>query len=568
MPTPTPSAARTDAPAERWLRRLPSPLAILALALGGVLVGITVTKGVQDPDYFWHVAAGEWTASHGRVPDTDPFSFTWAGRPWTPHEWLSELLMYWLVDGIGRTAATFVWGLFPAAIVVVQAAMLARRGVTVRAFAAPAVLLGLVVTPYVTLRPQAVSWLMLSVLIWGLSELRPERPKLALLLIPFFVLWANLHGVYVIGLGVVATYCLFTIAGRTPMASAKGWMAAGAVGAVAAAALTPSGPIGILYPLRYVELGDWGLANIQEWQSPSFHEPAHWGYLAMIVWVGLNGGRATPGWLVMLSWVGIAMGLVSLRNVPIAAVFSLPTLALGLEDRLSGISRLRPRPMAPSRALARRVMELGAAAAVVVGALLVLVPPGVGGGVRANIAERFPVAAVEELRRVHPDARVLAEYGWGGYVIHELYEAGGRVFVDGRNDMYDQRILEDYDAIKDADPGWPDLAASYGVEALLLAPDATVTRGPAEAAGWCEQYRDERQVLYLRECEGRSASWRSSTPTTEATYAASGSQMRGTTSGIAAADASHVQREPRQPSQPSSAATSPTATGHRLGASP
>ena len=71
---------------------------------------------------------------------------------------------------------------------------------------------------------------------------------------------------------------------------------------------------------------------------------------------------------------------------------------------------------------------------------------------------------------VDPDARVLADYGWGGYVIHELYQSGGRVFVDGRNDMYDQQVLEDYDAIKNADPGWQALADRYGVEALLLHP--------------------------------------------------------------------------------------------------
>ncbi len=293
MSTPEPTATT-------WLSRLPLPLAIFVLALGGVLIGITVTKGVQDPDYFWHVTAGQWMVDNGRVPNADPFSFTWAGSPWTPHEWLSALLMYFLVDGLGRTAATFVWGLFPAAIVATQAAMLARRGVSVRAFAPPAVLIGLVITPYVTLRPQAISWLLLSILIWFLWELRPERPRRALWLIPLFVLWANLHGVYVIGLGAVLTYCIFTILGRTPMAAAKPWMAAGGVGALAASAVTPAGPIGILYPLRYVELSDWGLANIQEWQSPSFHEPAHWAFLGLIAWVGLNGGRRTPGWLVML----------------------------------------------------------------------------------------------------------------------------------------------------------------------------------------------------------------------------------------------------------------------------
>ena len=101
---------------------------------------------------------------------------------------------------------------------------------------------------------------------------------------------------------------------------------------------------------------------------------------------------------------------------------------------------------------------------------------------------------------VQPDANVFAEYGWGGYVIWHMHEAGGRVFVDGRNDMYDQQVLDDYTAIRAADPGWPELAERYGVEAILLPPETTLTRGPAEAEGWCEAYRDDMQVLYLRNC--------------------------------------------------------------------
>ena len=151
-------------------------------------------------------------------------------------------------------------------------------------------------------------------------------------------------------------------------------------------------------------------------------------------------------------------------------------------------------------ALGRRLLEIGAAVVIVIGAMVVLLPPGVGEGVTNNIRKRFPVDGVELLRRTQPDANVLADYGWGGYVIHELYPSGGRVFVDGRNDMYDQQILEDYDAIREAEPGWQQLADSYDVEAILIKPDAALTKGPAVAAGWCEALRDETQVLYLRDC--------------------------------------------------------------------
>ncbi len=490
--------------AERWLPRLPSPLAIFALALGGVLVGITVTKGVSDPDYFWHVVTGQLIAQHASIPTTDPYSFTWYGQPWTLHEWLSELLMYWIVTGLGLTAALVVWGLFPAAIVGAQAGMLSRMGVGVRAFAAPAILIGLVVSPHVTLRPQAVSWLLLSVLLLVLAGLRSDRPRRALLLVPLFVLWANLHGVYVIGLGVVAVYVLFTLAGRTPMRGAAGWMVGAGLGCVAASMLTPAGPVGILYPLRYVDAGDWGLANILEWQSPNFHDPAQWPFLLLILAVAVNGGRGTPGWLTTLSLVGVALGLAADRNVPIAAVLCLPTLALGVSERLRAREAARPpkRPMRADRALARRVLELGTAAIVVAGALLALVPRGVGAALDEHIAERYPVAAVDVLAMVEPNARVLAEYGWGGYVIYRLHATGGLVFVDGRNDMYAQSILEEYSHVRAADPGWQEIVDDRRVNAMLWPPTVRIAEGPALEAGWCEAHRDAVAVLFLRECPG------------------------------------------------------------------
>ncbi|HYN64823.1 MAG TPA: hypothetical protein VES36_09500 [Candidatus Limnocylindrales bacterium] len=495
-----PTADSSNPSAERWLRRLPSPMVIFTAALGGTLLAVTLGKGVQDADYFWHLTAGRLIARTGSVPSSDPFSFTWAGQPWTPHEWLSELIVYWLTEAFGRVGALAVFGLVPGAALAMVAAMLARRGVRVRSFAMPAVLVAAVTAPYVTLRPQAISWLFLAGLVWLLSELRPDRPRRVLWLVPFFMVWANLHGLYVAGLGVVAVYALFTMLGRTPMSPAWRWVALASIGCLLAGMATPAGPIGLLYPLHYLEGGDWGLANIQEWQSPDFHAAAHWPFLALIVAVGLNAGRATPGWLVALSWIGIALGLTALRNVPIAAVLCLPTLAMGLAARLEGWGRQAASHRGPTAAVARRVIELVTALVVVVAALVTLAPRGIGDEAEARLAERYPVAAVERLAELMPDANVLAEYGWGGYVIYELHDRGGRVFVDGRNDMYAQRILEDYDRIRTADSDWEQLADTYQVEAILLMPEAPLTRGPAEAAGWCEAYRDDHQVLYLRTC--------------------------------------------------------------------
>ncbi len=96
------------------------------------------------------------------------------------------------------------------------------------------------------------------------------------------------------------------------------------------------------------------------------------------------------------------MGLVALRNVPIAAVFCLPTLALGMEARLRERAAQRAARAATgsrsSVALGRRLLEIGAAVVILVGAMIVLVPRGVGDGITANIDKRFPVQGVALLQ--------------------------------------------------------------------------------------------------------------------------------------------------------------------------
>ena len=47
----------------------------------------------NDGDVSWHIATGRWILEHRAIPRTDPFSFTWAGMPWVPIEWLAEVLM-------------------------------------------------------------------------------------------------------------------------------------------------------------------------------------------------------------------------------------------------------------------------------------------------------------------------------------------------------------------------------------------------------------------------------------------------------------------------------------------
>ncbi|MEX1278371.1 MAG: hypothetical protein WEI16_04890, partial [Chloroflexota bacterium] len=229
-------------------------------------------------------------------------------------------------------------------------------------------------------------------------------------------------------------------------------------------------------------------------------EPATWGLLATIAALLAVGWRSggTPGWLTALSVLGVLMSLWAVRNGPLLAVWAFPVLAMALAARWP--QRLRPRPVPANQVIARRAMEAITAAVVVVLSAVLVLPQTPAADLEASIEARFPQQAISRLLATNPEARVLAEYGWGGYVIWSGYDTGARVFVDGRNDMYDQAVLEDYSAIRGADPGWEELLAAYEVDAMIWPPTVPLTRGPLDAAGWCEAYRDELQVLYLPQC--------------------------------------------------------------------
>jgi hypothetical protein len=374
--------------------------------------------------------------------------------------------------------------------------------VATHAIALPALLAAWTLLPYLSLRPQVISWLLMAVLLAWLMLLdassRWWRP--GLIGLPLLIgLWANLHGLWVVGLAVIGLYTLFTLVGRTPMAPVRRWMLAAAVVSCLAAALTPAGPAGLLYPLRYLDPGSWALRWVSEWGSPNFHDPAHWPLIVLIGAVALNRGRATPGWLAALAVIGAVLGVLSMRNVPVFAIWAIPTLAIGLDARIRGPEPgRRRRSRGEAGPFARRAIELLAATAVIVGALTLLLPRDLNARIADDVERANPVEGVDALLAADPAPRVLADYGWAGWVITRIHPSGGLVFVDGRDgEMYSQELLYDYTDLVLAADGWQELLDRYAPTAILLRPDAPLVHGLAQSVGWCEEYRDAKQVLLL-----------------------------------------------------------------------
>ena len=149
----------------------------MPVVLGALLFAAFLAKGPWDSDYYWHVADRPSSSPRASSRGPIPFSFTWGGMPWTLHEWLGELLLFRLVDGLGYMGAVYVYALIPGITIGDPGASrctgyglrTAGRRRSRRRCAA------LLVIPYATIRPQAVSWIMFALLIAGLDP-PPTRP--------------------------------------------------------------------------------------------------------------------------------------------------------------------------------------------------------------------------------------------------------------------------------------------------------------------------------------------------------------------------------------------------------
>jgi hypothetical protein len=161
---------------------------------------LMAVEKVHNNDIWWHLKTGQWIIENGKIPVTDPFTFTIPEAAWTPHYWLSDVLFaaVFRVSGLGGLI------LFKALIVAAGFFIIYRlmisQGINVLVAAAvvmPAVFIGHF---RFLLRPHVFMFL-LSAAFFGILSAGGRQRNLKLLwLLPLMLLWVNLHASFFLGL--------------------------------------------------------------------------------------------------------------------------------------------------------------------------------------------------------------------------------------------------------------------------------------------------------------------------------------------------------------------------------
>ncbi len=472
------------------------------LALTGVFS--MAARLVMDGDTFWHLRAGAWIWTHRSLPWVDFFSYTRQGHPWHYPGWPVELLMLGLYNW-GGLAALFLW---MALMVTVAYALLwpvLQGGVWLRT--AVVLLSAAAAGLYWAARPYLVTFVGAALYLWALEGFRQGRTSHRLVSLPFWmVLWANSHGGFIMGFALWGAYwlppALRWLRGRMTRLQDEAERFPKTLTLVGpalllAALLNPYGPEILGYPFR--TLGMRALRQIAEWQSPDFHQAQTWPFLAMVflLLLALGASRqplAAEHALLMVGLGGLAF--MAVRNVALFALGAALPLAAHADDALAAL-RESWGIRFPRKKEARLRPGLNAAlmALFIVLALLRGVALWDKVALERALREAFPVDAVAYLQNHRPPGRLFNSYNMGAYLLWALPEYP--VFVDGRTDLYGDEILDQWFQVARAEPGWQAVLDHWGVNLVLMEPQAPLTRVlPYE--GWCTLYRDEKSVVLGR----------------------------------------------------------------------
>ena len=248
----------------------PSGLFIAAVV---VILAFPVTRTIQDPDFWWHLRAGQLIIQHGGLLGNDPFTYTVPGHHWTMHEWLNEVLfaIEYAIGGLGLIVFVLSAVTWAGLLCVMQKARLRHPG---RGALGAGMLIAVVAGfPIWGPRVQMITFAFAALTLLLVERHLVRGGKAIWWLVPLFLLWTNFHSGFVIGLGFIAIILVAELVGGwlhmpdpAPRERLRPLLFV-LIASIAVSMINPNGPTILLYALGTQTSGAQQ-SLIEEWFSP------------------------------------------------------------------------------------------------------------------------------------------------------------------------------------------------------------------------------------------------------------------------------------------------------------
>ncbi|MDP3836651.1 MAG: hypothetical protein Q8Q67_00920 [bacterium] len=466
----------------------------IVLGLGLFFVGMFILALVNsysysDNDLGWHLRIGNDIAVSGVAPTINYYNYTLAGDKWVDHEWLLNLAMFKVFEFGGFSGLHIIFALL--VLLIVYLAWQRTREFNGKSIAGSVISLALIALaiwasrPHLGIRVQEFALLLILLLLYAI-DLFPLKTRLFCFLPLVFIFWANIHGSFILGLGILFAYSVYLwaqpllrrIAFLHNLLHSKYSKQDKIISSVVLSLSllgTLINPYGVkLYAFLGGYTNTFYMKHISEWQGQS-SIPLYYPqlvYLAIFVsFVGIflyinRGNKNNQSlWDWGVSLLFFVLALRSRRHFPIFAFASLPLLVLAVKQMIAGAQ------LKLSNRLKKIITVLMIAAVLLAFISLAIRLPVKQGSINDGCETKYPCAAVSFLKQQTEmqDLRLLNEFNWGGYLLYAYPER--QIFIDGRMPQASYKehtILEEYSQFKVADTDFRALLTEHDIGLVLL----------------------------------------------------------------------------------------------------
>jgi len=473
-----------------WKKIFSFPV-LLALGLGAAIF-LLDSGSIADPDIWWHLRNAEVLVQSHSVVHHDFYSFTATGSRWINEAWLSELPYYlgWRWLGIRGIYLVMLAEVELILLGVFELAYLSSKNVKA-AFVASWLAVWLATVSFGP-RTLLAGWMCLVAELFILAHFRQGKDR-AWLLPPLFVLWANLHGSWLIGMVLLAMFCLSGLLhGRWGRLQATRWtpvqmrkLALAGSLSVAGLFLNPYTYHLVFYPFNFAFQQKLNVNHVDEWMSLDFHSVrGKIIFLMLAATIVLALVRKRRWGLDELAFLllGFYAAMTYSRFLFLAAIVLTPMLARALDF-------LPPYHPEIDKTWLNAILMI-----VLIGGCIWRFPS--RDQLMRDTIQNYPVKALNYLQQFQPQGRVFNDCLWGGYLIWNMRNIP--VFIDSRIDIYEYNgVFADYlDAM--GVKNTLEILDKYHIRYVLYRQESGVAYLLLHNSGWKTRYRDGTTVLLER----------------------------------------------------------------------
>ena len=481
-----------------------------------------------DPDMWWHIQLGSNILNNNWVNN---LTFTCNEYVWINHSWLSDFLINLLNNTIGLRglsiffALIFLGGIFFNFLALKK--LLSEWNIKRSKFnnLLYFLIFILLLSTFIAIRPQVFTFFFFNLLFYLLIRLYYSKGisyKTLFPIVLLFLIWVNLHGGFVIGIGLIGIFLIDSFLSLTNNAylSKKEetalqfkkfkYLLALIVIFVLVSLINPFG-FNLWIEIFTLVLGSNNAAYISEWRAINIKESFHLFYflilLGSFILKIINKNRNILQLLLL-----VILGLLSIFSIRYILPVSGIIITLFFVEAFSILQKIETFFIKDKDLL--KIMNLLKAFVIVFIGLIAAMGSYLSVQYFINLNNLtesnpsliiYPVKAVDyikEHQEQFKDLKFYNTYIWGGYLEYVLRDHSW--FIDGRMPEWNcggkvkKNLMLDYIEVEDIKESWLKVLREHGIEAVLVQKQSPLSNVLDKTDNWRLVYSDNISVIFIK----------------------------------------------------------------------